>query len=511
MPVTDVTASNAQTRERLDDFFGQLSIASRKKVLGALRDSGAGAGTPERVVVDAVISSLNHRRRHHAMRLWMGCLEPVLVHTPTLLHTHERLPHLLHRVDAMAWWQTLEPLIRPQAAAAQAFVAGHSRDAAIDDVVAMDEAAALSEELRRHTAAALSGMNRNDGTRHRFLASVNAQRRSILRAQKLGWAPPLQPEDLSGLIAMLGAAPAWRDAMRDGEDGMAPPARLIRLVDIPGRPMLALAHAYATLDPRQAAEKRGIPGGWVIRDGLVAVFVHLGHRLQERLAEIVPTRGAIRLHAGDPDMRPLSEEIERFFLWHDVTVAAGGRERETAERLSEGMEQLVQQVNNLLLPYLDRMVGAGEARQDWSDLLPKVADVGALRNGLRRRAHGAELRGWSKAACDHVYRMFRRECALGGGADFAVLATLARLAVCMDMPMPVAATSGNLVAAARRRLDDPAPLGALEAPLMGRLLEVCGEARFRNGRWTPPEVIELLDAAADHPLLSRRHHPGIAG
>ncbi|NYZ12838.1 hypothetical protein HL658_09765 [Azospirillum sp. RWY-5-1] len=498
----DVTASNAQTRERLDDFFGQLSIASRKKVLGALRDSGADAGSPERVVVDAVISSLNHRRRHHAMRLWMGCLAPVLVHTPTLLHTHERLPHLLHRVDAIAWWQTLEPMIKAPAASAQAFVTARCRDAAIDDVIASEEAAVLAEELRRQSAAALSGINRNDGTRHRFLASVNAQRRSILRAQKLGWAPPLGPEDLSSLIAMLGAAPEWREALRDVDDAMPPAARLMRLVDVPGRPMLALAHAYATLDPRLAADKRGIPGGWVIRDGLVAVFAHLGHRLVERLAEIVPTRGSLRLHSTEAP--PLSQEIERWFLWHDLAVAAGGRERDTAERLSEGMEQLVQQVNNLLLPYLDRMVGSGEPRQDWSTLLPKVADVGALRNGLKRRAHGAELEGWSKSACDHVYRMFRRECALGGGADFAVLATLARLAVCMDMPMPVAATSGNLVAAARRRLDEPTPLSALEAPLMERLITVCNEARFRNGRWTPPEVTDLLEAATGHPLLARR-------
>lgn len=501
--VIDLMAPNAKTREQLYDFIGRLSIENRRKILDAFQQAPMEATGREREVVDAVITLLNRRRKHHAMRVWMGWLEPAMVHPPLMLRAHERLPLFLHRIDAMAWWRAVEPLLKPTAARVQAFVAERAKTAPVDDVLAGAEIAPLAEDLRRHSLTTLRTVNEDENRRSNFLAVANMHRKTVLDEQKLLWAPPLDERDLSALIATVSAAPTWRDELR-GRDLAFPASttRLLRVPDVPGRPVLALAHAYATLDPRLAAEQCRQRGAAAVLDGLTAGFVHLGHQLAERLAEIVPTRGGgLRPAAATAiDPVPLASAVERFFAWYDACLAGGGRERGAVETLKEAMLQLAHQVNVLLLPWLERLVIASVAHQDWGGPLEHLSTIAAVRSGLKRRAYGSQLKVWSPQCGSHIDRLFRNECARLQDADFITLATLALIADHLEAPVAITATSVNLVTVARLRAGIPKPLTDVESPLMQRIVAACGHSRATNGRWTPPEVIDLLDQLERNPL-----------
>ncbi len=411
-------------------------------------------------------------------------------------------------------------------------------DAVIEDVLQSAEAHALRERLRRRALEVIEAEGKAAQKRARFVALVNAARKTDIAA-KLGaqQAPlPVTWKAVEQFLAMLAISEALLPVLerleRDiGEHASGNEAvEHAALVDaiavleasFPTDPSrsVAVIHALAIALHRRARYdliapilRSSAPDQNALMPQLAAAITgHLrgtARAIVRRLDAACSPRDAWENVALDADARgALDALLARYGEVLDATVKAGLIDHHTLRfPVRAACGELQAAIENTVVPRLNaRIAAAGAARHqptvDHADVVRLAGWLTLWTRTMRRAALVGETAvGWRDAALADLRKEFDAAIRLEPGADLLLrmehLGRLHELASSLggDITPWLMVISVNTLAIIRRRLEHPAPLPPAEAAIALSYLGLVEAEMKRTRHWQIDELAEFRDIA----------------
>ncbi|WP_207461599.1 hypothetical protein [Azospirillum sp. SYSU D00513] len=463
-------------------------------------------------VAKLLVEMINGRRSEHARRLWTGWFDPLLVRDDAVLHSGVRLPGCLHLADLGAWWFALSSRMEPQVRHVQQAVTRLSREQPLNEIFDSPLAWGWAEELRQGSLAVLAGLRARPAEAGAVLAEVTGYRAQLLRQEGIRQRDDVARSDIAVIEIALEAAPAWRARPPGGLHGEDPVDAARGMAgDGSCGPMGAALFALAALHRRDEPalgarlhEAFPLP---VVRDGITGRLLLAAETLRAALhARSLAPAGAA---AVDPGADGPAVPLKRFLDWHDLVrrlePVAGDRERAL---VSQALRELGNTVHEGLVPALSRQLAALTAHGMPEPLIEQVGFVNDVQAQFAQRGILSPGKVWRAEDGGHVAAAFRQVAAVGTAEALGQLSRLARLADMLDTPIEITARDRSLASLVEVALRRSRTFDALEAALVGRVIEVSRAERKRGKWWLSRELIGLLEAAdqfAGSPALLSRN------
>ncbi|WP_207459956.1 hypothetical protein [Azospirillum sp. SYSU D00513] len=493
---------------RVSDLLAPLDHGQKFSLYRMIRD-----GSLEEMsepVAQLLVQMLNGRRSEHARRLWTGWFDAVIVRDDGVFKNGVRWSHCVHLADAGAWWLTLSNRMEPEVRRVQDRVAELARNHPLNEIFASAEARIWAEELRVRSLAVLARLRANQAEAAQALSEATNARAQLLKQHGIRQRSGMSRSDLEMFQILLEAAPAWQDcpvqAIHHG-DPVRPARDMVQRGDCGtvGAAYFAMAGLHRRNDPASARRLyRAFPLPQVkeaIFERLLFAADALDDALNKAFLDGPSATLALSREAGDHPAARFQEFLAWYDLIHGLELAATDREHGLVHH---ALRRLINTLHEDCLAVLSRRLLTLTTYSTLEPLIERVQFVNDFRHQLGQRGLVSSGPPWRAEEGRHVAALFRQAAVTGSAESLPLLSRLLELSELLGLPVEITALDVALVSVVEGALRRQGAFEAAEAHLIDKVIETMSRERRRNKWWVSPEALNLLKAAEDAGLETRR-------